>query len=140
MLAGLTMAALLAVGTRCWGDTGKIELRPKGYPLQNDAYVVPLQDGRDTVEMLESQTAEIAALRRHVSSQERKVDSISADIAALEAAAARERDAWRREAEELQRQNEKLRSPWSVGVFAGYDAIHQEGCVGVGVVYSFWRF
>lgn len=101
---------------------------------------MPLQDGRDTVEMLESQAAEIAALRRHVSSQDRMVDSISADIAALEAATARERDAWRREAEKLQRQNEKLRSPWSVGVFAGYDAIHQEGCVGVGVVYSFWRF
>ena len=101
---------------------------------------MPVADGRDTVEMIESQAAEIGALRRHVSEQDRMVDTISADIAALEGAVARERAAWQKSTEKLQRQNEKLRSPWSIGVFAGYDAIHQEACVGVGLVFSFWRF
>ncbi len=140
MLAGWMMTALFAAGTVCWGDTGKIELRPKGYALTNEAYVVPLQDGRDTVEIMESQAAELGVLRRHVFSQDRIVDTISADIVALESAVAKEREAWLNSSQKLQRQNEKLRSPWSIGAFAGYDAIHREACVGVGLVYSFWRF
>lgn len=136
----LAIMTSLSAGMACWGDTGRIELRPKGYLLTDEAYVVPLADGRDTVEMLESQAAEIRALRRYVSSQDRIVDTISADIAALEAARVREREAWARSVERLQRENKKLRSPWSVGLFAGYDAIHQEACVGVGLVFSFWRF
>lgn len=140
MSAGLMILTSLSAGTACWGDTGKIELRPKGYLLTDEAYVVPLADGRDTVEMLESQAAEIGALRRYVSSQDRIVDTVSADIAALEAARMREREAWTRSVERLQRENKKLRSPWSVGVFAGYDAVHREACVGVGLVFSFWRF
>lgn len=140
MLAGWMMTALFAAGTVCWGDTGKIELRPKGYALTNEAYVVPLQDGRDTVEIMESQAAELGVLRRHVFSQDRIVDTISADIVALEGAVAKEREAWLNSSQKLQRQNEKLRSPWSIGAFAGYDAIHREACVGVGLVYSFWRF
>ena len=140
MLAGWMMTALFAAGTVCWGDTGKIELRPKGYALTNEAYVVPLQDGRDTVEIMESQAAELGVLRRHVFSQDRIVDTISADIVALESAVAKEREAWLNSSQKLQRQNEKLRSPWSIGAFAGYDAILREACVGVGLVYSFWRF
>lgn len=101
---------------------------------------MPLEDGRDTVEMIESQAAEIGALRRHVSAQDRIVDTISADIVALGGAVARERMAWQNSSQKLQRQNERLRSPWSVGVFAGYDAVHQEVCVGVGLVYSLFRF
>lgn len=140
MLTGLTILALLTVGTACWGDTGRVELRPKGYALTEQSYVVPLQDGRDTVELIETQAAEIGALRKCVSSQDRIVDAISADIAVLEGAVVRERAAWQKNIEKLQRSNEKLRSPWSVGAFAGYDAIHREACVGVGLVYSFWRF
>ncbi len=140
MSAGLTMLALLTVGTACLADTGKIELRPKGYSLTNEAYVVPVTDGRDTVELIETQAAEIGALRKCVSSQDRIVDAISADIAVLEGAVVRERAAWQKNVEEIQRSNKKLRSPWSIGAFAGYDAIHREACVGVGLVYSFWRF
>ena len=140
MWLALITTALLTVGTACWGDTGKIELRPKGYSLIGEAYVVPLQDGRDTVEMMESQAAEIGALRAHAASQDAALEAVSADIVALEAAIVRERAAWHGSVEEIQRSNKKLRSPWSIGAFAGYDAIHREACVGVGLVYSFWRF
>ncbi|MCQ4763505.1 hypothetical protein NE577_05425 [Cloacibacillus evryensis] len=92
------------------------------------------------MELIETQAAEIGALRKCVSSQDRIVDAISADIAVLEGAVVRERAAWQKNVEEIQRSNKKLRSPWSIGAFAGYDAIHREACVGVGLVYSFWRF
>lgn len=140
MSAGLTMLALLTIGTACLADTGKIELRPKGYALTNEAYVVPVADGRDTVEMIESQAAEIGALLAYAASQDAALEAVSADIVALEAAIVRERAAWHGSVEEIQRSNKKLRSPWSIGAFAGYDAIHREACVGVGLVYSFWRF
>ena len=42
---------LLAAGTACSEDTGNIELRPAGYKLTAPAYVVPVCDGRDTVEL-----------------------------------------------------------------------------------------
>lgn len=101
---------------------------------------MPVADGRDTVEMIESQAAEIGALRRHVSTQDRIVDTISADIVALQGAVVLERAAWREHVDKLTRTNKKLRSPWSIGVFTGYDAVHQDVCVGVGLVYSFCRF
>lgn len=102
--------------------------------------MVPLRDGRNTVEMMESQAAELRAIRGYVSSQDKALNAISADIVAMEAAQAQERAAWESRVENLQRSNKKLMSPWSIGAFAGYDAIHREACVGVGLVYSFWRF
>ena len=102
--------------------------------------MVPLQDGRDTVEMMESQAAELRVIRRYVTSQDVALDAINAEIAALEAAQAKERAAWHSRVENLQRSNKKLMSPWSLGVFAGYDAAHQNASIGVGLVYSFWRF
>lgn len=120
--------------------TGKIELQPKGYCLTNEAYVVPVADGRDTVEMLESQAAEIGALRSYVSSQDRMIAAISSDFAALEGAQAQERAAWQRSVEKLQRSNKKLRSPWLLGFFGGYDALHREFSVGVGICFSVVRF
>ncbi|MEG2183051.1 MAG: hypothetical protein RRY12_00005 [Cloacibacillus sp.] len=137
---GLTIITLLTAGMASWGATGKIELRPKGYQLQNEAYVVPVADGRDTVEMIETQNAELGALRRHITVQDGIVDAISSDIVALEASVAAEREAWESGVEKLQKANKRLRSPWSLGIFGGYDAVGREFCIGAGITYSFLRF
>ena len=121
-------------------DTGKVELQPKGYSLTSEAYVVPLKDGRDTVELMETQAAELGVLRRYITSQDASLAAMSADIAALEAAQASERTAWQNSVNQLQKSVKKYKSPWSAGIFAGYDALHSEACVGVGLIYSFWRF
>ena len=140
MLAGLTIMVLLTVGTACLAATEKIELRPKGYCLMNEAYVVPLADGRDTVELIETQASELNTLRSYVSSQDAALEAVSTDISALEAAQAKERAAWQSSAYKLQRSLKKQKSPWALGIFAGYDAVHSNASIGVGLVYSFWRF
>lgn len=101
---------------------------------------MPMDDGRDTVEMLESQAAEIGALRSYVSSQDRMIAAISSDIATLEGVQAQERAAWQRSVEKLQLSNKKLQSPWSIGFFGGYDALHREFSVGVGICFSVIKF
>lgn len=101
---------------------------------------MPVADGRDTVELIETQAAELGALRRHITRQDGIVDAISSDVVALEASVAAEREAWESGVEKLQKANKRLRSPWSVGLFGGYNAVGGGFCIGAGITYSFLRF
>ena len=131
---------LLAAGTACWGGTGNIELRPAGYKLIAPAYVVPVRDGRDTVELIETQAAELSALREYLAAQNASLEQIADEFETLKAAVAEERAAWQKEAEKLSRQNRRLSSPWAVGLFGGYDPFRGEAVCGVGVTYAVIRF
>lgn len=131
---------LLAAGTACSDDTAAVELRPTGYRLTEPAYVVPVRDGRDTVELIETQAAELAALREYLSAQNTSLEQIAEEFEALKAAVTEERAAWQSETERLTKQNRRLSSPWTVGLFGGYDPFRDEVVCGVGVVYSVIRF
>ena len=135
----LTML-LLAAGTACSDDTAAVELRPTGYSLTEPAYVVPVRDGRDTVELIETQAAELTALREYLAAQNASLEQIAQAVETLEASVADERAAWKSEAEKLSKQNRRLSSPWAVGLFGGYDPFIDEAVCGVGVVYSVIRF
>lgn len=140
MLLTLMMLVSLIAGTASWGGTGRVELRPAGYELTAPAYVVPVRDGRDTVELIETQAAELSALREYLAAQNAGLEQIVDEFETLEAAVAEERAAWQDEAEKLARQNERLSSPWSIGFFGGYDPFRKEAVCGVGVTYSVVRF
>lgn len=140
MLLTLMMLVSLIAGTASWGGTGSIELRPAGYKLTAPAYVVPVSDGRDTVELIEMQAAELSALREYLAAQNASLEQIAGEFSALEAAVAEERAAWQKEAEKLSKQNRRLSSPWAVGFFGGYDPFRKEAVCGVGVTYSVVRF
>ena len=131
---------LLAAGTAGSEDTGNIELRPAGYKLIEPAYVVPVRDGRDTVELIETQAAELSALREYLAAQNARLEQIADEFETLKAAVAEERAAWQKEAEKLSRQNRRLSSPWAVGLFGGYDPFRGEAVCGVGVTYAVIRF
>ncbi|WP_143330621.1 hypothetical protein [Cloacibacillus sp. An23] len=131
---------LLAAGTACSDDTAAVELRPTGYSLTEPSYVVPVRDGRDTVELIETQAVELTALREYLAAQNASLEQITKEFSVLEAAVAEERAAWTAEAEKLSKQNRRLSSPWSVGFFGGYDPFRDEAVCGVGVVYSVIRF
>ena len=134
------MLILLAAGTACSGDIGSISLRLAGYKLDAPAYVVPVSDGRDTVELIETQAAELAALREYLAAQNASLEQIAEDFEALEATVAEERAAWQNEAAKLTKRNEHLASPWAVGFFGGYDPFREEAVCGVGITYSVVRF
>ena len=104
------------------------------------AYVVPVRDGRDTVELIETQAAELTALREYLAAQNASLEQIAQAVETLEASVADERAAWKSEAEKLSKQNRRLSSPWAVGLFGGYDPFIDEAVCGVGVVYSVIRF
>lgn len=140
MLLTLMMLVSLIAGTASWGDTGKVELRPAGYKLTEPAYVVPVRDGRDTVELIETQAAELSALREYLAAQNAGLEQIAEEFETLETAVTEERKAWHDEAEKLAQRNESLASPWSIGFFGGYDPFRDEAVCGVGVTYSVVRF
>ena len=140
MLLALMMLVSLIAGTAFCGGTGRVELRPAGYELTAPAYVVPVRDGRDTVELIETQAAELSALREYLAAQNAGLEQIVDEFETLEAAVAEERAAWEKEAEKLSRQNRRLSSPWAVGLFGGYDPFRDEAVCGVGVTYSVVRF
>ena len=104
------------------------------------AYVVPVRDGRDTVELIETQAAELGVLKEYLSAQNASLEQIANEFETLEASIADERAAWKAEAERLAKQNSRLSSPWAVGLFGGYDPFRDEAVCGVGVVYSVIRF
>lgn len=140
MLLTLMMLVSLIAGTASWGDTGKVELRPAGYKLTAPAYVVPVRDGRDTVELIETQAAELSALREYLAAQNANLEQIADEFETLKAAVTEERKAWHDEAEKLAQRNERLSSPWSIGFFGGYDPFRGEAVCGVGVTYAVIRF
>ena len=135
-----TTLILLAAGTACSEDTGSIELRTAGYKLTVPAYVVPVRDGRDTVELIETQAAELSALREYLAAQNASLEGIAKEFESLEAAVAEERAAWQDEAEKLAQRNKRLASPWAIGFFGGYDPFRDEAVCGVGVTYAVIRF
>ena len=140
ILLTLMMLVSLIAGTASWGGTGSIELRPAGYELTEPAYVVPVRDGRDTVELIETQAAELSALREYLAAQNASLEQIAEEFETLKATVAEERAAWQKEAEKLSRQNRRLSSPWAVGLFGGYDPFRDEAVCGVGVTYAVIRF
>ncbi len=139
LLTMLTIVSLI-VGTASWGDTGKVELKQKGYELTAPAYVVPVRDGRDTVELIETQAAELAALREYLAVQNASLEQIVGELETLETAVTEERKAWQNEAAKLTKRNERLASPWAVGFFGGYDPFREEAVCGFGITYSVVRF
>lgn len=101
---------------------------------------MPVRDGRDTVELIETQAAELSALREYLAAQNAGLEQIAEEFETLETAVTEERKAWHDEAEKLAQRNERLSSPWSIGFFGGYDPFRGEAVCGVGVTYAVIRF
>lgn len=129
--AACLMILLLSAGTTSWASTGNIKLQQKGFRLNEPAYVVPIRDGRDTLELLESQAAEIETLDAYIASQDAELEKLDIDIARLKDSISAERSAC---------ENKRLQSPWSIGFFGGYDALHKEIAIGFGICFSVVRF
>lgn len=101
---------------------------------------MPVRDGRDTVELIETQAAELTALKEYLAAQNASIEQIAGEFRELEAAVTEEREAWKREAGKLTRRNKRLASPWAIGFFGGYDPFRGEAVCGVGVTYAVIRF
>lgn len=125
LMLSLTMLLLMS-GT---SDSANITIGQFGTTLTEPAYIVPLKDGRDTLALIESQSAEIETLWDAISKKDIQIDKL-VDLAETT-------NSKRLIAEEkLQREKKKR---WGLGVFGGVG--HRgEAVIGVGVTYNLIKF
>lgn len=97
--------------------------------LENNSYIMSVQDGRDLLELIDTQDAEIQELWKAINKKDEQIDSL---ILA---------------SEELVNKTYQLESKlvkekakrFGIGVFAGMSQ-HGEAVIGIGITYTFLKF
>lgn len=146
----LIMMMLLLPGIPASGNTenlGTIKISFPGTQLTEPAYIVPVKDGRDTLELIDTQSAEISTLRDIMVSKDLQVDKLIAAIEDLNTNRLAERSEWQTQVKNLYSENTALdkkfstekRKHWGIGVCAGVDHTGQ-AVIGFGITYSFIKF
>ena len=60
-------------GTNAYAN---IALKPAGTVLSESAYVVPIEDGRDTLKLIDTQDAEIKELWQAINKKDEQIDRL----------------------------------------------------------------
>ena len=129
------------------GSEGKIKIVSLGTKLTENSYVVPLQDGRDTLELIDTQAAEVEALRGIVASKDIQIDRLILAVKNLNSNRLQERAEWQTQVKNISDKNYELNTDltkekhkrWGIGIFGGM-AYTGEGVIGIGITYSIIKF
>ena len=129
------------------GNEGKIKILSPGTKLTETFYVVPLQDGRDTLELIDTQSAEITALQGIVASKDLQIDKLISAVEDLNRNRIQERAEWQTQVQSLHEINNKLETTLAkekhkrltIGPFIGL-AHTGEGVIGIGITYAIISF
>jgi len=108
---------------------------------------VPLQDGRDTLELIDTQSAEVMALRGIVASKDIQIDKLILAVQDLNRNRLQERAEWQTQVKNISDKNYELNTDltnekqkrWAIGPFLGV-AHTGEFMVGIGITYSIIKF
>jgi len=114
-----------------------------GAKLTDAAYVVPLKDGRDTMELIDTQSAEISALRQILASKDAQIDRLISAVEDLNKNRLQERSEWQGQVKTLHEEKDVLETTltkeqhkrWAVGPFIGVTHIG-ECVIGIGITYA----
>ena len=109
--------------------------------------MVPLQDGRDTLELIDTQAAEVEALRGIVASKDIQIDKLILAIQDLNQNRLQERAEWQTQVKNISDKNYELNMDltkekhkrWAIGPFLGV-AHTGEAVVGIGITYAIVKF
>lgn len=109
--------------------------------------MVPLKDGRDTLELIDTQSAEIKALQGIVASKDIQIDRLIFAVEDLNKNRLQERTEWQTQVNTLHEKNIELgttlrkeqRKRLAVGPFVGV-AHTGEGIIGIGITYAIILF
>lgn len=128
-------------------NPGKIIIVNPGSIITERAYLVPIEDGKDTLELIDSQNAEITALRSILSTRDAEFEKLIEAIDELNSNRLLERAEWQSQATKLYEKNNTLEKTltkekskrWAIGPFVG---VTHSGCavVGIGITYSIIKF
>ena len=129
------------------GSPGKIKTAAQGTILTEGAYLVPIEDGRDTLELIDTQSAEITALRGIVASKDIQIDKLISAVKDLNRNRLQERAEWQTQVKSISDKNYELNNDltrekhkrWGIGIFGGM-AHTGEGVIGIGITYSIIKF
>lgn len=107
-----------------WSNTASAEVH-----LQNNQYVMSVEDGRDILELIDTQDAEIKTLWQAINKKDEQIDKLITV------------------SEELVNKTYQLESKlvkekakrWGVGIFAGMSH-NGEAVVGIGITFDLIRF
>ncbi|WP_446788190.1 hypothetical protein [Macellibacteroides fermentans] len=108
---------------------------------------MPLQDGRDTLELIDTQSAEIRALRGIVASKDIQIDKLIFAVEDLNKNRLQERTEWQTLVKTLEEKTSKLeralekecRKRWGIGPYGGI-SYKGEGVIGLGITYDIIKF
>ena len=146
----LMIVMLLFNGTCVWANTGspgKIKTVTPGTIATESSYLVPLQDGRDTLELIDTQSAEVKALQGIVASKDIQIDKLISAVEDLNRNRLQERTEWQTQIQSLHEINNKLETTLTrekhkrltIGPFIGL-AHTGEGVIGIGITYAIISF
>lgn len=109
--------------------------------------MVPLKDGRDTLELIDTQSAEVKALQGIVASKDIQIDKLISAVEDLNRNRIQERNEWQTQVQSLHEINNKLETTltrekgkrWGIGPYVGIS--HKgEGVIGFGITYNIIKF
>ena len=129
------------------GSEGKIKILSPGTQLTESSYVVPLKDGRDTLELIDTQSAEVKALQGIVASKDVQIDKLILAVQDLNKNRLQERAEWQDQVKIINDKNYELNNDlttekhkrWGIGIFGGM-AHTGESVIGIGITYSIIKF
>ena len=129
------------------GSPGKIKTAAPGTIVTESAYIVPLKDGRDTLELIDTQSAEVNALKGIVASKDIQIDKLISAVENLNRNRLQERTEWQEQAGALAAKNTVLDKKlevekskrWGIGFFGGI-AHTGEFTIGIGVTYNIFKY
>ena len=109
--------------------------------------MVPLKDGRDTLELIDTQSAEVKALQGIVASKDIQIDKLISAVEDLNRNRIQERTEWQTQVNTLHEINNELgitltrekRKRLAIGIFGGF-AHTGESVIGIGITYNIIRF
>ena len=129
------------------GSEGKIKTAAPGTIVTESAYIVPIKDGRDTLELIDIRAAEVEVLKGFVASKDVQIDKLILAVQDLNRNRLQERAELQTQVKNISDKNYELNTDltkekhkrWGIGIFGGM-AYTGEGVIGIGITYSIIKF